>query len=260
MTAAIDAVAGYDAPYLAAIAQSSEEADRLVVLAAEDWQQTAALFADVTVSLAHAIGNMSIIYNASSVDAALFQNATAVGGDCPVESRQQYYANQTASLVFACCHARKLRAPGLLLTYNQMCAAYLPGCAGMPDPTAEIVRYIQQTQSLATIGIIAASCLDDTSIVVPQRATAQAIAASRVAALLLQAYLDLISNVNTLFVCTAGLSPRCATTGPLSVAQAVPPDAAFPAVAFDAVCGQASLEAFDDSRFTTPCAQQQIPL
>jgi hypothetical protein len=247
------------APYLVAINQSAAEAALLTDQAAIRWEQTTALFAATNDALGYAVGNMSVVYNASSVSAAAFRNASYANGDCVVGPFVDFIENQTKTIDFLCCHTRKLRAPGLLLTYTQMCAAYFPGCVGQSDATSTLLAYIRQVTSIATVGIIGAACLDDVDVMIPDRAIALGISAESPGHMLLQAYQDLAASTASLFACVDGLSARCAVNGTLTAAQAPYPDTAFPDAAFDAVCGPATLAAFDLSRFATPCAQQSIP-
>ena len=247
------------APYIVAINQSAAEAALLADQAAVRWEQTAALFAAVNDALSYAVGNMSIVYNASSVSAAAFRNASYANGDCAVGPFVDFIDNQTKTVDFLCCHTRKLRAPGLLLTYTQMCAAYFPGCVGQSDATSTLLAYIRQVTSIATVGIIGAACLDNVDVMIPDRAIALGIGAESPGHMLLQAYQDLASSTASLFACVDGLSARCAVNGTLTPAQAQYPDTTFPDAAFDAICGPATLAAFDLSRFATPCAQQSIP-
>lgn len=158
-----------------------------------------------------------------------------------------------------CCHVQKIRSPGLLLTYSQMCNVYLPGCTGMSDPTATLLDYISQLKDIATVGIVGSACLDDTTVMTPQRAIVQAISAAPIAGILIQTYTNLIINTVTLFTCLDGLSSRCNVNGTLTVAQAPVPDTGFPDTGLELLCSEASLQAFDLSRFATPCAPPNIP-
>lgn len=247
------APASASAPYLVAIEQSDAEAALISADAQLRWASTAALFSSVNAGAAAAIANMTAVYNASSPSAALFLNASYSNGACPVPASADFVANATIALEYLCCVTQKLRAPGLLTTYAQMCAAYLPGCSGADDPTATLLDNIRQITNIVTVGLVGRACLDDWAVITPQTALAQAISCAPPAGILLQTYQDLAINAATLQTCVAGLSPSCKVSGPLNTTQAPVPDLDFPDVAFDAVCGWPVLNAFELSRFTTAC-------
>lgn len=240
-------------PYLVAIEQSNAEAALILAEAQLQWSSTAALFASVNTAATAAISNMTAVYNASSPSAMLFLNASFSNGPCLVPASTEFYSNATVALEYLCCITQKLRAPGLLTTYTQMCSAYLPGCTSTEDPTATLLDYIRQITNIVTVGLVGRACLDDWAVITPQTALVQAISAASPAGILLQTYQDLAINAATLQTCVQGLSPSCRVSGPLNTTQAPVPDLDFPDVAFDAVCGWPVLSAFELSRFTTTC-------
>lgn len=242
-------------PFIVAIEQSLAEADLLSAEAQSQWSSTAALFSSVNSAAYSAISNMSAVYNSSSISGQLFLNASYSNGPCEVPISTTFFNNATVALEYLCCITQKLRAPGLLTTYAQMCSTYLPGCSGADDPTATLLDYIRQITNIVTVGLVGRSCLDDPTVITPQTALVQAISSASPAGILLQTYQDLAINSATLQTCVMNLSASCRFAGPLNTTQAPIPDLDFPDVAFDAVCGWDVLSAFELSRFTTTCTE-----
>jgi hypothetical protein len=240
-------------PFQVAINQSFDEAAVQAADAVIQWPSTASLFVSVNTVMQYAIGNMSLVYGGNNQ--TLFLNASYSNGYCSVGPYQNFIGNQTLTLEFLCCHLQKLRSPGLLLTLNQMTAAYFASqTAGGPgDPTSVGLEYVGQVQQLATIGLVNTACLDDATIIIPQAALILGIGASPVAGLILQSYTDILLNVVTLFTCTQGMSSVCRINGTITPAVVPFPDLNFPDESFEAVCGYPALLAFDISRSTTTC-------
>lgn len=252
-------VCAQDEPFQVAIQQSLEEAALLTVQAETTWTPTTALMATVNSVFNSVVSNFTVIYNVSSVDAQIFINASYSNGDCPVLSTSDYITNQTLTLEYLCCHTQKLRSPGLLTTYMQMCNVYLGGCTGAPDPTSTLLDYIQQINKIARIGFSHASCLDDQTVVIPQAALVYGLSIVESLGIMLQTYQNLLLDIATLFTCVEGLSPRCLVNGTLTLSQAAPPDLDFNDVGFDLVCGYPVLSQFELSRFATPCQPVTTP-
>lgn len=247
------------APYQVAINQSLDEAALFVADAADRWEPTATLFVSINTAMTYAVGNMSAIYNYTSVDAQLFRNASYTNGVCPVAPYEDFIANATLTLEFMCCHVQKIRSPGLLLSLSQMYGAYFSSAVNMPDPTSELLDYIRQISNGATIGFVGRACLDDITIMVPQASVALSESSEGTAGIILQTYKNIILNTATLFTCVESLSPVCRINGTLNTTTVPPPDLDFPDVAFEGVCGYDTLAAFDLSRSATPCAPINLP-